>query len=69
MEIDNHFSFQFAEIDMEKLNQSVVKELEEMKKIGMTVEDEVIEYAKTADLSEYNSMKVGEIADLLIDLR
>ncbi len=47
----------------------VVKELEEMKKLGMRVSKKTLEKAKDLDLiAEYENMRVSECADLLRDL-
>jgi len=50
------------------INQQVVAELKELKKLGVRVKASVIKSAETADLSEYDNMRVSEIADLLIML-
>jgi hypothetical protein len=50
------------------INQEVVAELTELKKLGVRVSAKVIKKAASADLSEYSNMSVSEIADLLIML-
>jgi len=50
------------------INQEVVAELKELKKLGVRVPAKVIKNAATADLTEYNNMTVSELADLLIAL-
>ena len=50
------------------INQEVVAELKEMKKLGIRVPAKVLKNAQTADLSEFSNMKISELADLLIDL-
>lgn len=52
---------------MNILNQEVIKELTEMKKIGMKVPAKAFKMAEK-DLSDYDNMSVSEIADLIIDL-
>ena len=50
------------------INQQVVAELTELKKLGVRVKASIIKSAETADLNEYDNMSISEIADLLIDL-
>ena len=50
------------------INEQVVAELKELKKLGVRVKTSVIKNAETADLSEYDNMSVSEIADLLMML-
>jgi hypothetical protein len=55
---------------METLNQQVVKELEQMKAIGIRVSKKTILLAAREDLMNMAmlSMSVGEIADYLIEV-
>lgn len=46
----------------------LVKELEELKKLGVRVSNKTIQHAKTDDISEYDYMSVSELADLFIQL-
>jgi hypothetical protein len=56
-------------MDAKKFSEMIVKELTEMKKIGMRVPKKAITYASNPDLvSEYMNMKVSEAADLVLDL-
>jgi hypothetical protein len=48
------------------INEEVVRELRELKKLGVMVKDKTIKMAESSDLSEYDNMSVSEIADLLI---
>ena len=50
------------------LNEQVLQELSELKRIGVHIKNRTFELAKTSDLSEYENMSVSEIADLLIML-
>lgn len=52
---------------MEKLREDLVKELEEMKKLGMKVSDQTMTQAHTADLEDYE-MDVTELASLFCEL-
>lgn len=53
---------------MKTINEQVVADLEELKKIGVYVKPKVIEVAKTIDMSEFGNMKIHEISELLIAL-
>ena len=55
--------------DIAQLSANVVLELEEMKKLGMRVSKRALEKAKDLDeMSEFQSMRVSECADLLREL-
>ena len=55
--------------DIAQLSANVVLELEEMKKLGMRVSNRALEKAKDLDeMSEFQSMRVSECADLLREL-
>ena len=53
---------------MNNINEQVVADLEELKKIGVHVKPKVIKVAKIMDLSEFGNMLINEISDLLIAL-
>jgi len=54
---------------VQRFSDDVVKELEEMKKLGIKIKKSVIERAENLDeMAEYENMKVSECADLLIKL-
>ena len=49
------------------LNESVLKELEALKFVGIPIADAVFDLAR-GDLSEYDNMNISDLADLLIML-
>lgn len=53
---------------MNSLNEQVLSELTEMKKVGIKVPAKLIKTALDIDLEEYKDMSISEIADLLIEL-
>ena len=54
---------------VQKFSDDVVKELQEMKKIGIKVSDKAIMNARNLkEMAEYENMKVSECADLIINL-
>ena len=53
----------------QKFSDDVVKELEEMKKLGIKVSKKAIERAKNLkEMAELENMGVSECADLMINL-
>lgn len=54
---------------VKKFSDDVVKELEEMKKLGIKVNKKAFENARNLEeMAEYENMKVSECADLMINL-
>lgn len=54
---------------MTKFQEQVLKELEEMKALGMEVPDKAFALAREdEEMKDYENMKVSECADLLIAL-
>ena len=50
------------------INQKVVAELTELKKLGVRVPAKVLKSAAIADLTEYSNMSIADLADLLLML-
>ena len=50
------------------INTEVLKELKELESCGVLISKECFEAANNDDLSEYDNMKISELADLLIVL-
>lgn len=56
-------------MDANQFSERIVKELTEMKKIGLRVPKKAITYASNPDnVEDMMNMKVSEAADLCIDL-
>ena len=56
-------------MSVQRYSDDVVKELEEMKKLGIKVNKKAIERAKNLDeMADYENMRVSECADLMINL-
>ncbi|VTU34664.1 hypothetical protein [Variovorax sp. RA8] len=56
-------------MSVQKFSDDVVKELEEMKKLGIKVSNKAIERAKNLEeMAELENMGVSECADLMINL-
>jgi phage gp16-like protein len=54
---------------VQRFSDDVVKELEEMKKLGIKVSKKAIDRAKSLEeIADYENMKVSECADLMINL-
>lgn len=54
---------------VQKFSDDVVKELEEMKKLGIKVNKKAFERAKNlVEMADYENMRVSECADLMINL-
>ena len=51
-----------------RMREELVLELEEMKKFGIYVSDETLQQAKVASLTEYDAIKIGELASLFCEL-
>ncbi len=52
---------------MTTINQQVIKEMQELKKLGVSIPVKAFKLA-TQDLSEYDNLSVSRIVDLLRDL-
>lgn len=50
------------------INENVIKDLNELKKIGVEIPQKAFDMAKNDDLSEYDNMSVTETTDLIISL-
>lgn len=50
------------------MNEDVILELQEMKRLGMNVSLALITKVKDMDLSEYDNMSTTELASMLVDL-
>jgi len=50
------------------INTGVLKELKALESCGVPISKECFEAANNDDLSEYDNMKVSELADLLMNL-
>jgi hypothetical protein len=52
----------------EQDREQLVKELKELKKLGVRVSENTIQHAKEDDLSEFEGISVSELTSLFIEL-